>query len=201
MLGNRRLPGHSLLLIVVAAVALYAGAGVAMAATGGGPAAAAAPVNSTPSPSSSLPGRLPGAGSGPRARFWPGGGARPGGAGRAAFGAVHGQFVVARPGGGYQTVDMQRGSVTAVTGSSITVRSSDGFVKTYQVPAAAQLNAQRNGIGSVRKGNQVRVVATVSGSTATATHLLDFSLLPPQGGWPGYAGPGPAGPAPAAPAG
>jgi len=201
MLGNRRLPGHSLLLIVVAAVALFAGAGVAMAATGGGPAAAAAPVNSTPSPSSSLPGRLPGAGSGPRARFWPGGGARPGGAGRAAFGAVHGQFVVARPGGGYQTVDMQRGSVTAVTGSSITVRSSDGFVKTYQVPAAAQLNAQRNGIGSVRKGNQVMVVATVSGSTATATHILDFSLLPRQGGWPGYAGPGPAGPAPAAPAG
>ena len=136
-----------------------------------------------------------------RARFWPGGGARPGGAGRAAFGAVHGQFVVARPGGGYQTVDMQRGSVTAVTGSSITVRSSDGFVKTYQVPAAAQLNAQRNGIGSVRKGNQVMVVATVSGSTATATHILDFSLLPRQGGWPGYAGPGPAGPAPAAPAG
>jgi len=201
MLGNRRLPGHSLLLIVVAAVALFAGAGVAMAATGGGPAAAAAPVNSTPSPSSSLPGRLPGAGSGPRARFWPGGGARPGGAGRAAFGAVHGQFVVARPGGGYQTVDMQRGSVTAVTGSSITVRSSDGFVKTYQVPAAAQLNAQRNGIGSIRKGNQVMVVATVSGSTATATHILDFSLLPRQGGWPGYAGPGPAGPAPAAPAG
>ena len=201
MLGNRRLSGQSLLLIVVAAVALFAGAGVAMAATGGGPAAAAAPVNSTPSPSSSLPGRLPGAGSGPRARFWPGGGARPGGAGRAAFGAVHGQFVVARPGGGYQTVDMQRGSVTAVTGSSITVRSSDGFVKTYQVPAAAQLNAQRNGIGSVRKGNQVMVVATVSGSTATATHILDFSLLPRQGGWPGYAGPGPAGPAPAAPAG
>ena len=201
MLGNRRLPGHSLLLIVVAAVALFAGGGVALAATGGGPAAAAAPVASTPSPSSSLPGRLPGAGSGPRARFWPGGGARPGGAGRAAFGAVHGQFVVARPGGGYQTVDMQRGSVTAVTGSSITVRSSDGFVKTYQVPAAAQLNAQRNGIGSVRKGNQVMVVATVSGSTATATHILDFSLLPRQGGWPGYAGPGPAGPAPAAPAG
>ena len=114
---------------------------------------------------------------------------------------MHGQFVVARPGGGYQTVDMQRGSVTAVTGSSITVRSSDGFVKTYQVPAAAQLNAQRNGIGSVRKGNQVMVVATVSGSTATATHILDFSLLPRQGGWPGYAGPGPAGPAPAAPAG
>ena len=206
MLGNRRLSGHSLLLIVVAGVALFAGAGVAMAATGGGPAAAAAPATSTPSPSSSLPGRLPGAGSGPRARFWPGGGARPGGAGRAAFGAVHGQFVVARPGGGYQTVDMQRGSVTAVTGSSITVRSSDGFVKTYQVPAAAQVNAQRNGIGSIRKGNQVMVVATVSGSTATATHILDFSLLPrqggwPAGGWPAPAAPGPAGPAPAAPAG
>jgi hypothetical protein len=115
---------------------------------------------------------------------------------------VHGQFVVAKPGGGYQTVDLQRGSVLAVTGSSITVKSSDGFVKTYQVPAAAQVNAQRNGISSIRKGNQVMVVASVSGSTATATRILDFSLLPQQGGggWPGFAGPGPAAPAPAAPA-
>jgi hypothetical protein len=201
MLGNRRLSGRSLLLIVVAAAALFAGAGVAMAATSGDPAPAAAGATTTPSPSPARPGWMPGAGSGHRAGGWPGGGVRPGGAGRAGFGAVHGQFVVARPGGGYQTVDMQRGSVTAATGSSITVKSSDGFVKTYQVPAAAQVNAQRNGIGSIRTGNQVMVVATVSGSTATATNILDFSLLPRQGGgpagggWPGFAGPAPAAPA------
>jgi hypothetical protein len=55
------------------------------------------------------------------------------------------------------------------------------------------MNAQRNGLGSIRKGNQVMVVATVSGSTTTATSILDFSLLPrqgggPAGGWPGFAG-------------
>ena len=205
MLGNRRLSGQSLLLIVVAAVALFAGAGVAMAATAGGSAPAAAAATTMPSPSSSLPGRMHGTGPWRRAGGWPGGGLRPGGAGMAGFGAVHGQFVVARPGGGYQTVDMQRGSVTAVTGSSITVKSSDGFVKTYQVPVAAPVNGQRKGISAVRKGHQVMVVATVSGSTATASHILDFSLLPRQGGpagggWPGFAGQGPAAPVPAAPA-
>jgi hypothetical protein len=207
MLGNRRLSGHSLLLIVVAAVALFAGAGVAMAATSNGSAPAAAAATTTPSPAPSLPGRVPGVGPGHRAGDWPGGGFRPGGAGMAGFGAVHGQFVVAKPGGGYQTVDMQRGSVTAVTGSSVTVKSSDGFVKTYQVPAAARVNSQRNGTSSIRKGNQVMVVATVSGSTATAANILDFSLLPRQGGgaagggWPGFGAPAPAAPAPAASAG
>jgi hypothetical protein len=206
MLGNRRLSGQSLLLIVVAAVALFAGAGVALAATAGGSDPAAAGATTTPSPAPSLPGRMHGAGPGRPAAGWPGGGFRPGGAGMAGFGTVHGQFVVAKPGGGYQTVDLQRGSVTAVTGSSITVRSSDGFGKTYQVPAAAQVNAQRNGIGSIRKGDQVMVIATVSGGTATATRILDFSLLPRQGGgaagggWPGFAGPGPGASAPAAPA-
>jgi hypothetical protein len=117
---------------------------------------------------------------------------------------VHGQFVVAKPGGGYQTVDTQRGSVTAVTGSSITVKSSDGFSKTYQVPSTANVNAQRNGISSIKTGNQVMVLATVSGSTATATSILDFSLLPHLHGgpgWPGFGGPGSASPAPAASAG
>jgi hypothetical protein len=206
MLGNRRLPGRPLLLIAVAAAALFTGAGVAMAATSGGsPPSAVAGLTATPTPSSSsLPGRMHGAGPYRRAGGWLGGGSRPGGPGVGGFGAVHGQFVVAKPGGGYQTIDTQRGSVTAVTGSSITVRSSGGFVTTYQVPSTAHVNAQRAGISSIKTGNQVVVVATVTGSTATATSILDFSLLPrPHGGpgWPGFGGPGPASPAPAAPAG
>ena len=50
---------------------------------------------------------------------------RPGGFGigfGGPFGAVHGQFVVPRSGGGYQTIDTQRGSVTAVSPTSITVK-------------------------------------------------------------------------------
>jgi hypothetical protein len=39
------------------------------------------------------------------------------------------------------------------------------------------VNAQRDGIGSIKAGNQVMVDATVSGSTATAVRVVDLSLL------------------------
>jgi hypothetical protein len=170
MLGTRRLPGGPVILGGVAVAALITGAGVAMAATSGPPAASP---GATPSPSASPGGHHFG-------RF--GGGMDFGGL----FGAVHGQFVVQKPGGGYQTVDVQRGAVTAVSGTSITIRSSDGFTKTYQVMTSTNVDAQRNGIGSVKTGNQVSVVATVSGSTATASSIFDFSLLPAMHGGTGW---------------
>src|ERR1700730_6716369 len=130
--GRRRL-GHPLILTAVAAVALGAGATVAAIRTSGSPSCASAgPLAATPSPSpsASQPGHSP---YGPR---FPGGRAFGGGFGLGAFGALHGEFVVPRSGGGYQTDDMQRGSVTAVSTSSITVKSADGFTKTYQVTSS-----------------------------------------------------------------
>jgi hypothetical protein len=79
------------------------------------------------------------------------------------FGAVHGQFVVPKSGGGYQTIDTQRGSVTSVSTNSITVKSADGFTKTYQVSSSTNVDAQRDGIGSVKTGHQVAVTATDRG--------------------------------------
>ena len=186
MLGTRKLPGRPLILAGVAVVALLGGAGVAMAATSGSPApgAAASPAGgtvATPSPSA-------------RPAFPHQG--RPGGFGFGGpFGAVHGQFVVPKS-GGYQTVDIQRGSVTAVSATSITVKSADGFTKTYQVVSSTNVDAQRGGIGSVKTGHQVSVTATVSGGTATAVSVLDFNLLPAMRGGAGWNHPAP----PAAPA-
>src|SRR5262249_55715039 len=178
MLGTRKLPGRPVILAGVAVVALLGGAGVAMAATSGSPApgTAASPAGgtvATPSPSA-------------RPAFPHQG--RPGGFGigfGGPFGAVHGQFVVPRSGGGYQTIDTQRGSVTAVSATSITVKSADGFSKTYQVVSSTNVDAQRNGIASVKTGHQVMVTATDGGSTATAVGILDFNLLPTMhgGGW------------------
>ena len=114
---------------------------------------------------------------------FPGGG--PGGLGfplGLGGGAVHGQFVVPKSGGGYQTVDVQRGQVTAVSSTSLTVKSADGFSATYAVAKSTIVDAQRDGIGSVKDGNQVYVSATVSGSTATATSIADLSLLKSKGG-------------------
>ncbi|HEY7361501.1 MAG TPA: hypothetical protein VH642_11865 [Streptosporangiaceae bacterium] len=183
MLGNRRLTGRPLILAGVAVAALLAGAGVAMAATSGSPAsgaAAASPAGgtvATPSPSA-------------RPAFPHQG--RPGGfAFGGPFGAVHGQFVVPRPGGGYQTVDTQRGPVTAVSATSITVKSADGFTKTYQVVGSTNVDAKRDGIGSVKTGHQVAVTATVSGGTATAVSVLDFNLLPAMHGGGGWNHPAP----------
>lgn len=202
MLGTRRLPGRPLILAGVAAAAMLAGAGVAVAATSGTRTSPATPVSAsgeiaaTPLPSA------------PPRPGWAGV-RRPGlraGFGGGPFGAVHGQFVVPKAGGGYQTVDMQRGAVTAVSATSITLKSSDGFIKTYQVTSSTYVDARQAGIASVKTGHQAVVLATVSGSTATAVRILDFSLLPAfrngpmRRGWHSW-GPA-AGPAPAgAPAG
>jgi hypothetical protein len=191
MLGSRRLPGRPLILGGVAVAALVAGAGVAMAATSGSPASGAAVSSAgraaaTPSPSA-------------RPAFPHLG--RPGGLGFAfgcPFGAVHGQFVVPTSGGGYQTIDTQRGAVTAVSATSITVRSPDGFTKTYQVTSSTNVDAQRDGIGSVKSGHQVAVTATVRDDTATAVNIFDFTLLPSMHAGPGWNHAGPPTTAPSA---
>jgi hypothetical protein len=115
-------------------------------------------------------------------------------------GALHGQFVIAKPGGGYQTVDIQNGKVTAVSATSITLRSSDGYSHTYAITSSTLVDAQRNGISSVKAGHQVSLTATVSGSTATAMGVLDRTLLQQGrqafgfGEGPGQVRPGPLGP-------
>ncbi len=167
-------PRRPLIIAGVAVVALGAGAGVAFAATSGGaPPASAKAVAATPSPSPSpshpgLPGRM--FGRGHHAFGGPLG--APG-----FFGVVHGQVVVPKPGGGYQTIDIQQGTVTAVSSTSITLKSADGFTKTYQVTSSTLVNAQRSGIGSVRAGNKAVVSATQSGAAATATRISDLTLL------------------------
>lgn len=94
-----------------------------------------------------------------------------------AFGAIHGEFVVPKSGGGYQTVDAQRGTVTSVSRTSITLKSADGFIKTYTVTSSTIVDARRDGIGSVKAGDQAAVAATVSGGTATATDITDLTSL------------------------
>ena len=176
--------GNPLILAAVAITALAAGAGVAALAAAGSPSLAstsgqlAATPSASPSPSASRSGY-----GAPGHRFFGGFG---GGFGAGVAGALHGQFVVPRSGGGYQTEDTQRGSVTAVSTSSITVKSADGFTKTYQVTSSTIVDAQRDGIGSVKDGHQVSVLATVSGGTATATDIQDLSLL--RAGNPGPGG-------------
>jgi hypothetical protein len=195
-LGSRRFA----VLAGVIAVGLLTGAGVAFATTGS-PADTAAPgaaTAATPSPSSSapsapspepsfrvpLPHRFP---------FRPGA-MIPGFAGplglAGPLGAIHGQYVAPKSGGGYQTIAFQNGKVTAISSTSITLRSADGYTHTYVVNSSTTVNAQRGGISSIKTGNEVLVRATVSGTTTTAAQIIDLSLLQKDihhffGNWPG----------------
>lgn len=81
---------------------------------------------------------------------------------------------------GFLTHDAVRGTVTAVSPSSITVRSADGTVESYLVTATTVVHTKADGkakgetgqIGAVSDGDTVRVLGTGT-TTLTATHVLD----------------------------
>jgi hypothetical protein len=175
------------ILVAVAVAALLGGAGAALVVTDSGtpvPAHNAAAAGPAPTPSAAPPSPLSGgAGQSP---------AVPGISG-AAPGVLHGQFVTRKPGGGYQIVDVQVGQVTAVSSRLITLRSEDGFTRSYVIAPATIVDAGRDGIGSVRIGDQAAVDATVSASTAgpggsssgagnpTASRIDDLTVLRQHG--------------------
>jgi len=147
-------------------------AAVAVTTTAGGVAWAATSADPTPSPSAS-----------PSTRAEPGKpgkgmGHGPGGPGQffGQGGALHGEFVVKKDGGGYQTVATQRGEVTAVSKDSITLKSEDGYSRTYTLTADTLVNAARDGIGDVKTGNTVVITALVADGKATATTLRDGTV-------------------------
>jgi hypothetical protein len=84
-------------------------------------------------------------------------------------GALHGELVVPqRDGTGTQTVVVQSGTVTAVSATSLSVKSSDGYTATYVITSSTRVAARSGGITSLKKGDEVHVAATKSGSTSTA---------------------------------
>ncbi|MGC8628203.1 MAG: hypothetical protein ACP5VR_11780 [Acidimicrobiales bacterium] len=93
------------------------------------------------------------------------------------MGALHGQFTVPAPSGGYETLATQVGTVQSVTSSSISVKSADGYVQDYVVSSSTVVNADYEGILSVKKGDTVMVEATVSGSTYTAQQVTDTTQV------------------------
>ncbi|UQU64422.1 hypothetical protein COUCH_36625 [Couchioplanes caeruleus] len=120
----------------------------------------------------------------------PGGQALPDDAGRGQFGrgggggpgmaALHGTSVVPDGNGGYVTQETQTGTVSAVSSTSITVKSEDGYSRTYVVGGSTSVDNGADQIADVQSGHTVRVVATTSGETATATTVIDSSLASAQ---------------------
>jgi hypothetical protein len=139
----------------------------------------------TPSPSGSATARpspdRPGAPDGTHRQGAPGKrggfGLRGGGLGGLAgpMGALHGEFVVPKQGGGYQTLVVQHGTVGSVSTSTVTVKSADGYSATYAVSADTLVNAARDGIGSVKKGDDVSLVAAQKSGNDSVLQIVDLT--------------------------
>ena len=78
----------------------------------------------------------------------------------------------------YVTHDAIRGSVTAVSASSITVKAADGVSQTYAVNSSTKVHSRAAGkgatatISSVKSGDKVLVAGTGT-SALTATQVVD----------------------------
>lgn len=170
--GPRRLPKLALAGGIFAAVAL-AGTGIAYAATSGGssqatPAAATSPTTSAPSETPGGPGKPHN-----NFRFGGAGFGLPGlGGGR----VLYGQATIQQPDGTLKTVEFQSGSVSDVTSASITVTSGT-YSHTYKVVPSTVVDSQAGGIGSVTKGDQVRLLATQQNGSDTAVNIVDVTKV------------------------
>jgi hypothetical protein len=82
---------------------------------------------------------------------------------------LHGEFVVPDGHGGFQTDIVQVGTVTAVSPTSITARSDDGFTGTYVIPPTA--SGSNDSTVPFGVNAKVSIRATRTGGTQTVTTI------------------------------
>ena len=79
--------------------------------------------------------------------------------------SLHGEYVVA-DGAGYETRLTQTGKVTAISPTSVTARSVDGFTQTYAIHEVGGASAPPFAVG-----DPVVITATRRGETATVSTM------------------------------
>ena len=156
---------------------IAAGAAVGMTLAGLGVAAAQTDNTTTTKPPAGTEAGPQGPRGGRMGPGFGGPGGRPGMGIGMAMGGIHGEFTTKAPGGGYQTVATQRGEATAVSAGSITVKSEDGFSRTYTVDDNTLVNAGNNGIDDIKQGDQVGVMAVVKDGKASAVDVHDVTQV------------------------
>jgi hypothetical protein len=82
----------------------------------------------------------------------------------------HGELTIKGRDGKPVVVDVQRGQVTAVSATSITLKSEDGFTASYTVgpDTRVRVGGARKAIGDVKVGANAGLTAKKEGGTATA---------------------------------
>jgi hypothetical protein len=85
----------------------------------------------------------------------------------------HGEVVVNTKDGD-KTIDVQRGTVTAISSTTITVKSSDGFSQTWTFGSPIHVIEHRTTVqpSNVTTGETVGLAGTKSGSNLTATLMV-----------------------------
>ncbi len=102
--------------------------------------------------------------------------------------ALHAEAVVRTKHGGFATVDVQKGLVTAVSTTSLTVRSADGFTATYVRTAATRVRAGKPAAGAttpvtpLAAGQSVEVLATRADGQLTARAVRVRPAAPVRSG-------------------
>jgi hypothetical protein len=94
--------------------------------------------------------------------------------------SLHGEYVVANGAGGFETKISQTGRVTAISATSVTARSDDGYSQTYVISTAGAA-----GIRPFHVGDEVTIDATRTGQTATVVGIGEPSVAQKGQGRPG----------------
>ena len=170
--------------VIAASAGLAAGLAIGVTALAGAATTHLAPTADDPpttqAPSAATPAApAPGA-PGPGGHMFRGGH----GFGFGPGGGIHGEFTVPAPNGGYETLATQIGEVTAVSPTSIKVKSEDGFERTYAVDDGTVVTAGRDGIANVKQGDSVHVLAVVTNGNAKAVRIGDKTQVESRrGAW------------------
>jgi hypothetical protein len=87
---------------------------------------------------------------------------------------LHGEATI-KTAKGFQVVDGQRGKVTAISATSISLTSEDGYAATYVISGDTRFRVDGKSakVTDIHQGATVTVRATVAGGTRTATVVAD----------------------------
>ena len=99
---------------------------------------------------------------------------------------LHGQFVVLGKDKKPTTLAEQRGTVSAVSPTSISFTSTDGFKQTYVVDSATKVrvDGKKSAIADVKTGQTATVIAGVTGSGRVRRAGAGAAQRPPLGSGP-----------------
>jgi hypothetical protein len=89
--------------------------------------------------------------------------------------ALHGEYVVSDGNGGYQTEEMQRGSVTAVNGTTFTVKSDDGYTHDWVTDGNTFYPGNR--MRMMPKNNGTEIPAPTQNSAPSSTVTMGQTVM------------------------